>query len=89
MTIDEFNAKWKAHLETDFYGLALSTPSIVSYVDSAFEKLKTNRPNFTYSQIKSKFNSARVYLGPANDELIQQFAYEMELEIKKLMNGHS
>lgn len=63
MTSEDFNIKYKDYLEEGHYGLAIDIPSIVEYLDVMFEDL-INVPNFSYSQIKLKFNSARVYMEP-------------------------
>lgn len=61
MTADQFNDKWIDHLETGHYGMAIEQPAIVEFMDKEFEKEVLVNPTFTYSQIKMKFNSSRVY----------------------------
>lgn len=63
MDYKEFNNKYKEYLEKGHYGLDINIPSVVEYLDGMFEDL-INIPNFSYSQIKLKFNSARVYMSP-------------------------
>ena len=60
MTISEFNEKYKEYLEEGHYGLDISTPSIIQYLDEIFQGL-IKIPGFKYSQIKEKFNTSRFY----------------------------
>jgi hypothetical protein len=60
MSAEEFNEKYKAYLEEGHYGLALSKPEAIEYLDKEFEEF-IKLPNFSYSQIKSKFNEFRFY----------------------------
>lgn len=60
MTQEEFNKKYKDYLEEGHYGLDISYPSIVNYLDKIFQDL-IKIPGFQYSQIKLKFNSCRFY----------------------------
>jgi len=60
MTADQFNEKYKAYLEEMHYGLDINIPSVVEYLDTVFQEL-TKIEGFQYSQIKLKFNTARVY----------------------------
>jgi len=61
MTTEEFNKKYSAYLEERFYGLDISHPEVVEYLDKEFEKEIEKNPAFKYSQIKMKFGSSRVY----------------------------
>jgi hypothetical protein len=61
MTEEEFNKKYSAYLEERFYGLDISHPEVVEYLDKEFEKEIEKNPAFQYSQIKMKFGSSRVY----------------------------
>ena len=61
MTTEEFNKKYSAYLEERFYGLAISHPEVVEYLDKEFEKEIEKNPEFQYSQIKMKFGYPRVY----------------------------
>lgn len=60
MTQEEFNEKYKDYLEEGHYGLDISYPSIVNYLDKIFQDL-IKIPGFQYSQIKLKFNTCRFY----------------------------
>jgi len=60
MTADEFNEKYSDYLEEGHYGLDITIPEAVEYLDRAFEGL-IRIPGFQYSQIKSKYNTARFY----------------------------
>lgn len=80
MTVKQFDEKWKDHLEKGHYGLAIDNPLVTEYLDNKFEEIKKDYPNFTYSQIKLKFDSARVYMEPMQIE-----TYSIEKEIDKLL----
>jgi hypothetical protein len=84
MTTDEFNEKYEKYLEPNFYGLAIEIPEVVQYLDEEFESL-INIPNFSYSQIKLKFNFARVYLGPADNSELHKKSYEIEKKIDSII----
>lgn len=60
MTTEEFNEKYKDYLEEGHYGLDISYPAVVEYLDKIFQDL-IKIPGFKYSQIKLKFNSSRFY----------------------------
>ena len=60
MTASEFNEKYKEYLEEGHYGLDISTPSIIKYLDEIFQGL-IKIPGFKYSQIKEKFSTSRFY----------------------------
>ena len=60
-TVDEFNEKYKDYLDEGHYGLAISTPEIITYLDDVFEHVLTKIPRFKYQQIKTKFNTTRFY----------------------------
>lgn len=61
MTAEEFDEKYSAYLEEGHYGLAISHPEVVDYLDGEFEKEIEKNPAFRFSQIKMKFGSSRVY----------------------------
>lgn len=81
MTADEFNEKWKDHLEKGHYGMNLEGNGICELVDNAFTKLLETNPNFSYSQIKEKFGSSRVYMENVPDN----FTSNLEIEIDTLL----
>lgn len=60
MTTNEFNQKYKEYLEEGHYGLDISIPTVINYMDEVFEGL-TKIPGFKYTQIKLKFNMCRFY----------------------------
>lgn len=64
MTIDQFNDKWKNHLEEGFEGLEFSDKEgkVIDWLDTHFYLFELLNPQFTYAQIKLKFGMARVYL---------------------------
>jgi hypothetical protein len=80
MTCDEFNKKWEAYLEDGFYGIAIPYPEVIAYLDREFtEEVKVN-PSFSYSQIKMKFGTSRVYASSKKTST-------WESEINKLIHG--
>jgi hypothetical protein len=64
MTSDQFNEKWKDHLEEGHYGLAIDDKKVTEYLDKKFTEFKEKYPNFTYSQIKLKYSFPCVYMDP-------------------------
>ena len=81
MTVEEFDKKWEAYLEEGHYGLDINHPDVIEYLDKEFEKLSLI-PGFSYSQIKEKFGSARVYLAFGFSEE----AHDMEDKINTIFN---
>ena len=61
MTAEEFNIKYADYLEDGHYGLDLHNPEAVEYLDNEFQEFIKD-PDFSYSQIKSKFNSFRLVI---------------------------
>ena len=61
MNQEEFNDKYKDYLEKGFYGLAVENEEIIEYLDSIFPIIISFKPDFQYSQIKSKFNRIAFY----------------------------
>ena len=61
MDINEFNNKYKEYIEDGFDGLEFDIPEVTKFLDDIFENVLTKIPGFQYSQIKLKFNMARVY----------------------------
>ena len=59
-TIELFNEKYKPYLEPGHYGLAIGNPEFIIWLDTKFEEF-TKNPQFSYSQIKSKFGHGRFY----------------------------
>lgn len=80
-TSKEFNNKYKKYLEDRFYGLAIDNPKIVKYLDNEFKKEIELNPNFSYQQIKTKFNFICVY---ANSDKCR----EWQLKIKELLEDN-
>jgi hypothetical protein len=97
MTTEEFNEKYKDYLEDGHYGLDISYPSVIEYLDKIFQDL-IKVPGFKYSQIKLKFNSSRFYtnlytiaptFGGLLDRTIEKeidFLVRVEDEVYKRLN---
>lgn len=83
MTSEEFNLKYKNYLEDGFYGLALNNEKAIQYLDEKFQEF-VKRPDFKYSQIKSKFNSFRFYA----DGISAEEQYEIEDELAKIYSNN-
>jgi hypothetical protein len=77
MTAAEFNEKWKEYLEEGFYGLAIDRPEIVEYLDNLFKDL-IHLPGFSYSQIKTKFGMARVYMDGVSSTLTRTIENQID-----------
>lgn len=76
MTTFEFNEKYKDYLDEGHYGLDLSNPKVIEYLDNKFQEL-IKIPGFKYQQIKAKFNWYRFY---ANID--RQITSEIENELQ-------
>ena len=83
MTASEFNEKYKEYLEEGHYGLDISTPSIIKYLDEMFQDL-IKIPGFKYSQIKEKFNTSRFYTNLY--ELIGKPGLIIDNEVERILN---
>ena len=93
MTAVEFNTKYDAYIEKriltnrrgeevvqKFGGLEFDIPGVTDYLDKVFTGLINVGTEFTYSQIKLKFNRARFY-----STLKSSVCYTIEEEIDKLV----
>ena len=56
-----FNAKYSNYLEDGHYGMSICDKDVIKYLDKEFEKETKSNPAFSYSQIKTKFGSSRIY----------------------------
>lgn len=83
MTANEFNEKYKEYLEEGHYGLDISTPSIIKYLDEMFQDL-IKIPGFKYTQIKEKFNTSRFYTNLY--ELIGKPGLIINNEVERILN---
>ena len=83
MTTSEFNEKYKEYLEEGHYGLDISTPSIIKYLDEMFQGL-IKIPGFKYSQIKEKFSTSRFYTNLY--QLIGKPGLIINNEVEKTLN---
>ena len=68
MNAHEFNFKYQDYLEAGFYGMDIHIPEVISYLDEEFEKEIAINPKFKYSQIKTKFGMARIYVENCNKD---------------------
>jgi len=82
MGIIEFNNKYNDWLEENHYGLNISDPGVIEYLDRKFQQF-IKRPDFKFSQIKLKFNMARFYA-----KGLERFELDdVEFNIDRLMKG--
>jgi len=79
MTVKEFNEKYEKYLSKGHYGLAINDQKVIEFLDREFKELMKVE-GFSYSQIKMKFNSARVYCEPRTVD-----TFRLENEIEKLL----
>lgn len=84
MTAEEFNKKYESFLEKGHDGLEFDVPEATEYLDKKFEEL-TKLEDFSYAQIKVKFDYPRVYMVAANDHLISE-SREIEKDLKKILD---
>lgn len=80
MKIKEFNTKWKNYIEEGHYGFIIHDEAVADYLDKEFTEEIKHNPDFKFSQIKIKWNQARLY---SNSHLSTQW----ENEINKIMNN--
>jgi hypothetical protein len=78
-TIQEFDEKYKDYLEPGHYGLALSNPKAIEYLDTEFQEL-IKLPGFQYAQIKRKFDWFCFYCNGVPIEKVQ----EIEQKLKEI-----
>jgi hypothetical protein len=83
MTTEEFNKKYKYYLEEGHYGLDISYPSVIKYLDKVFQDL-VKIPGFKYSQIKLKFNYSRFYTNLY--QIAPSFGGKLDSMIEKEIN---
>lgn len=79
-TSEEFNEKYKDHLEGGFYGLEIEHEEVVKYLDKEFTEVVRENPDFFYSQIKTRFDRSRVYTSASLEK-----DGEWEKEIDKIL----
>jgi hypothetical protein len=79
MTTQQFNEKYKPFLEEGHYGLDLAKPEAITYLDERFQEF-TQRPDFKYAQIKSKFNWFCFYA----DGITTEERTEVENKLKEI-----
>jgi len=77
-----FNEKYKEYLEEGHYGLAISNPDVVVFLEDMFDRVLTKVPDFKYSQIKLKFGKCRIYTN-LNSPTLEHI---MEMHINNLIN---
>lgn len=81
MRIEQFDKKWTSRLEEGFDGLSIAKFGIVKLVDETFTRWEKQYPDFTYSQIKVKFGTSRVYC----DNVPSGELEKLEQEINNLL----
>lgn len=81
MTTQEFNDKYRDYLEEGHYGLDISNPEFIEWLDGKFQSF-VQKPGFKYSQIKEKFGMGRFYC----EGLTREEVREVEAKISQ-MNG--
>lgn len=77
----EFNKKYEKWLEPGHYGLDLYKKEAIAYLDAEFKELIL-LPDFSYSQIKSKFNRYCFYCVGVSEEKVK----EIENTLKQIYN---
>ena len=72
MTAKEFNEKYKDYLEERHYGAeGFDVPEFLDWLDVKFQDF-IKYPNFSYSQIKSKFNWGCFYCEGLPKERVEE-----------------
>ena len=85
MTTSEFNKKYKDYLEEGHYGLEISDPGVIKYLDEKFKNL-TRIKGFKYSQIKMKFWSSRFYSNLSDTSFLGDIGAVIENNIERDLN---
>lgn len=71
MTAEEFNTKYIEYLENGHYGLDVHNEQFITWLDNKFQDY-IKLPEFSYSQIKTKFGTGRFYAeGISNEEITE------------------
>ena len=71
MTTKEFNSKYGDYLEERHYGLGISDPEFITWLDEKFQTF-IQKPEFKYSQIKEKFGMGRFYCEGLTSEEVRE-----------------
>ncbi len=72
MTATEFNTKYEAYLEKGHYGAdGFDDPEFLKWLDVKFQEF-IKQPNFSFTQIKSKFNMGRFYAEGLTNEQVRE-----------------
>lgn len=87
MTSAEFNEKYKEYLEEGHYGLDIDILPVVTYLDNVFEDM-VKLPNFKYSQIKLKFNTACFYFDTDLKKIVTLLGIGIEKKIDDIVKKH-
>lgn len=70
-TTQEFNDKYRDYLEEGHYGLDISNPEFIEWLDGKFQSF-VQKPGFKYSQIKNKFGMGRFYCEGLSEEEVSE-----------------
>jgi len=78
MTAKEFNEKYRKYLEDQHYGAeGFDVPEFLDWLDIKFQEF-IKKDNFSYSQIKSKFEMGRFYCEGLTSEEIKEVERKIE-----------
>ena len=81
MTAKEFNQKYRGYIEEGFTGLEFDIPEVTKYLDSEFEIIIKEKPDFEFAQIKLKFGRCRFY-----SNLDMNVGFEIEHTVNELIS---
>lgn len=81
MTASEFNKKYKEFLVDKHYGLDIHNREAIEYLDAKFQEF-IKRPDFKYTQIKTKFNTARFYCHGLTNAEVDDVEKDLERILK-------
>jgi len=82
LNVEEFNEKYKDYLKDRFYGLAISDPDVIHFLDDIFDNVLTKLPDFKYLQIKLKFGASRCYIEGSGSQIMSRL---IESEINEIL----
>jgi len=83
MTPDEFNEKYKDFLEDRHYGMSISNEKVIDFLDKEFKKEIATNPEFSYSQIKTKFSYVRIYAETLDKATLYKWENDVQLILKE------
>jgi hypothetical protein len=64
-----FNNKWRKYLKRNAPGMQIENITVLNFLDTKFEKVTSENKKFSFSQIKVKFGTCRIYCNHREKEI--------------------